>query len=109
MIITRVYSSNTKGRSTPIILQAETSLAAGVSRDLSVTEKEQQQEEEEEEEKWPITAIITHNFLPVNPQSMQTFLDYPPNLPALLPRESFTHIYIFQSFCKWFPELSPAV
>ena len=50
MILTRVYSSNTKGRSTPIILQAETSLAAGVSRDLSVTEKEQQQEEEEEEE-----------------------------------------------------------
>ena len=100
MIITRVYSSNTKGRSTPIILQAETSLAAGVSRDLSVTEKEEEEEEEED---------FTHNFLPVNPHSMQTFLDYPPNLPALLPRESFTHIYIFQSFCKWFPELSPAV
>ena len=27
----RVYSSNSKGRSTPVILQAETSLAAGVS------------------------------------------------------------------------------
>lgn len=27
----RVYASNSKGRSTPVILQAETSLAAGVS------------------------------------------------------------------------------
>ena len=31
VIIGRVYSVNTKGRSTPVILQAETSLAAGVS------------------------------------------------------------------------------
>ena len=30
----RVFSSNTKGRSTPVLLHAETSIAAGVSRQL---------------------------------------------------------------------------
>ena len=45
MIIGRVYSVNTKGRSTPVILQAETSLAAGVSQEFTLTENEEEEEE----------------------------------------------------------------